>query len=431
MGPYPLQAYLNQNLGPPFINKPGLGGDALGALAALAAMDDMGAWGRPGGGRPGGGGGGHPFARIIQALRQRGFQVLPPMRPRYGEDFGADPDMGADLDVGGDGDGLGADTLDVGDAAELGAIDDDLAADEAAGEDVGAMGGEVGADEMGADLSAINTRLFKLTQLLQKVENKLENTPRWKRAKRKHLSNRLSIIRNRIRKVESQRIRRAERISAKSGVPVAALLAGGAAGAAAGGAAALNAERLMNRAAGQAALNIHGVNERQTPAGEEIRIPFVDGVTGSPVVTISVPVGLNLRTASISMVTQAITYADFEVVGIDTDLRLQQANNAGGFPLAQILSNLLISSVIVGGSINLLYQQINAAMGAQTTNGQLTCARTIPGIRASVPLEATNTATLAATFRQEISNDAAINGTFQAALICRRTKDRMASRVGV
>lgn len=290
---------------------------------------------------------------------------------------------------------------------------------------------EDGAAGFGANLARIDRRIGKLKEKLSRLEAKLDATPQRRRRKRRRLMRAINRIKRRIMRKQGKKERKAHKVAAKLGVPAAVLLAGGAGAAAGYGlsrAAVSRTEQQIDRAAAERAMGVGGQSTRVPYMGQEIRIPFVDATTGSPVIRVTVAAGgVGLRTATISMVTQILSYASFEVLGVDTDLKVR-TTDVQGVGLSDALVNVLLNSIFVNGGINLLYQTENVSFGAQTVSGQLTCARSIPGIRSNVTLDKNNTASLTATFRQEIDNIAAIEASFQAALVCRVKSDTMARR---
>ena len=175
-------------------------------------------------------------------------------------------------------------------------------------------------------------------------------------------------------------------------------------------------------------MGMHGISGRSPREGNEMRLGFVDSVSGTQVGRITVAPGAGLRQVNIAMTTPNIAFASFKVIGVDFRLQVNQANGAGGFPLAQLLVDMLLTSILVNGDINLLYSPEDVAMGAQIVGGSLSNSRTIPGLRENPIMDRTNNATLNGVFRQEIDNTSNIEAAYTAALVVQRLRDPSAER---
>lgn len=388
-----------------------LGEDDFAAMEAIAAMEEM---GRRGHGarrlfhRAHQGHQQNRLAHCARFLSQHGFQVMPGGGGgggRFGEE---DDDMNGDAD----------DPI----------LEQELAADE---EEVSALAGEddeFGGDskeELGADIGKMDHKLAKLHQKKHKWEMRLAATPEHRWRKRNRILKHIQKIDRAIMKVEGRKERKVNKIAAKMGVPpavVAAALVGGGAAAGMGITAqqrnqVVNTAQMLESAAGSAAYGLNGRVERVQATRVETRLPFNDATTGSPVVAIQVAAGAGVRTAAINMVTASFPYAKFTVRGLDIDLNLQQSTVAG-VGLAEALVNMLISQLVVNGGINLFYGLQSIKFVGQSVDNHASARRTLTGLRKNPTLNRTNTAVLAATFRQEVTTSAVLNATFQASLVC-------------
>lgn len=397
--PAPFANYLARQMGPPLIS----GDEELGAFQMFRRGG--GAGGGMGRGRRGGGDA-DPQMRQARRTLARYWRQHNLMGD---EDLGWDPNLMGDEDLGADDE--------IGDE-DLGADDDEIAALEGDDDAIGADGNEA----VGATINQIDHRLGRLRTKLATLQARYDGTPphRWRR--RKHLLARIERVRTLIAKKEAKRQAKIAVLAAKMGVPAAALLAGGAAGAAVG----MQAQQLR-QAQADAAFNYNGTVPRQTPAGEEQRVSFQDTTTGSQVVTIAVAAGAGLRTAAIAMITPLISFAKFRVTGLDVKFQSIQGQAAANTALAsEMLINVLLTNVTVNGGINLLYTTLDVCFGAQTVGNQLSARRTVPGLRGNPILDKNNTASLTATFRQELTTTVAITATFEAALITEVLEDAQA-----
>lgn len=388
----PFQNYLARQMGPPLIS----GDDELGAMRLFQ---------RRGGARPGGAGGDQELRQARRALaRHWRMQQL-----MGDEDLGWDPNLMGDEELGAE--------MEIGDE-DLGADDDEINALEGDDEAIGADGNEA----IGATVNQLENKIGRLRTKLAVLQARYDGTPAHRFRRRKALLRRIERIRSIIAKKEQKRQTKMAVLAAKMGVPVAALAAGGAAGAAAGMAASQ-----LRSAQADAAFNYNGTMARQTPAGEEQRVSFQDTTTASQVVTITVAAGAGLRSAAITMITPLISFAKFKVTGLDTKLQAIQGQAAANTALAsEMLINVLLTNVTVNGGINLLYTTLDVCFGAQTVGNQLSARRTVPGLRGNPILDRNNTASLTATFRQELTTTVAITATFEAALITEVLEDAQA-----
>lgn len=155
--------------------------------------------------------------------------------------------------------------------------------------------------------------------------------------------------------------------------------------------------------------------ERTPPAGQEVRIPLL--ISNSPVAAISIGTGTGVRTVAIPAQSAQITYAGFQVVGVECIVNVQ-AN-------AEALINVLLSDFQVSGDKNLLYGAQNVAFAGQSMGAAPAGGReTISGLRDNPILQPNNTLSLNATFRQEADNPSkAIAATVQFAAVCIVTYD--------
>lgn len=422
--------YLARQVGP----SPLLGGgydDLLGMLGALDD-DDVGAgmmrtlFARPAGGQYGGGGGGGMFRRrgggrmdiqtarrvVAQYWRSRGLA-------------GEDDIMGA-LGLGG-----ADDDTDLGDDAELAGDEDEIEGLGADDEDVQGIEGE--GEALGATVMQIDRRLSRLEQRKATLEAKLMSTPPTKFRKRARLQKAIARVRELIARKQARKEKKIEIMAAKLGVPAAAVAAAAATGTAT--AALQSVEQQLGQAAAAKAANMFGVMSVTPNAGIEMRWPFQDTSTGSPIVNIAVTPGSGLRSASILMETPIFPYAEAEVIGLDTKLVAIQGQAAANTALAsEMLVNMLLTQLLVQGGIQLMYAPsgIDLGFAGQTAGNTYSFAnqgmRTLPGLRQAPALEQNNIANLAVTFRQEITNTVQIDAAFQAALVVRVTKDKQARK---
>lgn len=383
----PFQNYLARQMGPPMIS-----GDEVGAFQMFH---------RGGGGH--GGGGGHHRGGGDEQLKQARRAIAHHWRMSQ---LMGDEDLG---DIEGD---------EVGDE-DLGADDDEIGDIEGSPEECHGVDGN---EQVGATVTTLEHHIARLRTKMATLQARYEGTPVHRFRRRKHLLKRIEHVRELIAKKEAKRKAKIAIIAAKLGVSAAALAAGGIAGAAAGDMAAQ-----MRQGQANAAFGLNGVVNRQTPAGEEQRVSFQDVTTGSQVVTITVGAGAGLRTAAINMITPLISYAKFLVTGLDTKFQAIQGQAAANTALAaEMLLNVLLTNVTVNGGINLLYTTLDVCMGAQTVGNQLSARRTVPGLRQNPTLDKNNTASLTATFRQELTTTVLITATFEAALITQVLEDNQA-----
>lgn len=378
--------------------------DVLAAVEALAAMDELAGPGRFA--RRGGQAMSRQrLSNCIRVVQRHGFQVVRGGGGEgMGEDFEGDDEYGADeadLDQ-----EIGADEVDV---EALEGEDDEYGGDTK--------------EELGADIPKLDYKLKKLQAKKDKWEARYNATPEHRIRKRKRIRRHIGRIDKAIARVEGRKSKKVDRIARKMGVApavVAAALGGGAAATMVPGAQRsqiADTERLLNDYAGNRAMGLNGRVERVQGVRVETRLPFVDATTGSPVVAVQVTAGAGVRTAAINMVTQSVPYAKYQVRGLDIDFQFAQAL-ANGSAAAEALINILITSLVVNGGFNLFYNTQSAWFVGESINNHLSARRTLTGIRDNPILERTNTATLAATFRQEATTTLVLNATFQAALIC-------------
>jgi hypothetical protein len=320
------------------------------------------------------------------------------------------------------GDGFDDDSSDLGDIE--GAID-------ALGEDDEDCGDDAGEGEQIGSLRSKHKKIGKLSDKIVELKAEYAATPKYKVKRRKHIKRLIARAEKHIDKKEAAIERKQAKLARAMGVPVAAVAAAGTAAGFAGGVSASRmfaTQRAMDQAAGEASMGMLGASIRSPREGNEMRLGFIDSVSGTQVGRITVPPGVGLRQVPVTMTTPNIAFASFKVVGIDFRLQVNQANGAGGFPLAQLLINMLINTVLVNGDINLIYSPEDVAMGAQVVGGQLSSSRTIPGLRENPILDRTNNATANGIFRQEIDNTTNIEAAYTMALVVQRLRDPSAER---
>jgi hypothetical protein len=177
-------------------------------------------------------------------------------------------------------------------------------------------------------------------------------------------------------------------------------------------------ERRASMGAANAAAGQLGVLQRTPYSGAEIRIPFE--VDGAPLLLITIANGAGLRVAPIVMATQAIPFARFKIIGVDTSIFIARGQNAQGFPNSDILPTCILSTVQPDGGNNLLYRAEPVEFAAQGNYGN----RTIAGLRENPELERNNFSTLTGVWRQEITTAVTYNATFKAALLVEKLADQ-------
>lgn len=152
--------------------------------------------------------------------------------------------------------------------------------------------------------------------------------------------------------------------------------------------------------------------EQPPPAGQGVRLPLL--VSGTDVAVFTFAPGAGSRTAPVAAASGQITYADFRVYGIETQLQLQ--------PTSEGLVSVTISNFSVNGDKNLLYAaQSSTFAGQGTGNGGK---ETIAALRENPILDLNNTLSLAGAIRQDATNAAAINGTVRFAAVLHTVRDR-------
>jgi len=367
----------------------------------------------------------HAARKIMKHRQQRRMCVQTPngwmpMGRGGGGGGGRQLTLRSPLAFKGDEDEIGGDDdeLDENDDAELGAIDEEIGEIDDDSDEVGGTS----PDEIGASISKTAKKIDKFQALLSKLEAKYESTPVRRRLKRKHLLNRINRVKVRLAKREQKLENKQEKLAAKLGIPVAALAAGGAGAAALGITRSRQAqvEEQMNRQSVDAGLGQRSIWQQQPPDGEFEPIPFQIG--GSSIAIITKGAGA-AGTQPISMTSATVTYADFEVMGIDIQVIVQ------GGDAIDILPNVTLDSWIVAGGLTQVYAPVPIGLGGTSSMstvraGPIVSTRRFYTIRQDhARLNRLNTATLSATFVQSIANAASIYATFSAVLLCRRIND--------
>lgn len=315
--------------------------------------------------------------------------------------------------------------------------DDDIAADE---NEIGEIEGEedeqVGADgneEIGATVTQIDRKIVKLQNKLQVLELKLAQTPNWKSKRRNRIMRAIERVKRAIGKRETKKEKKIERLAAKLGVSAAVVGAGlaGAAGAGVTAASIHRAEQAIAKGEANVAQGILGFSPLTPQEGMELRIPLLSGT--SPIALFTVGIGVGAREVTVGpLTTPLVSYASFDIVGLDVEVQVQPGVNAQGLPPGDLLINAIASNLTVNGGVNLLYaaQSITqAGQGGRNQSGTgYQFNRTFSGLRDNPVLDANNTAQFTAIVRQEIDNAAAIRGTLAAALIAKRRTDTSLKR---
>ena len=328
--------------------------------------------------------------------------------------------------VGADDDDLGADELDIGDDEELAGIDEEIESLEA--DDDEDLGGD--SESLGASLRSIERREARLRALLTKLEAKLEATPTYRRAKRERLAKRIARVRNRLRKKEAKADMKREKLAAKLGIPAAALAAG------VGGAAAMGvtptdvavAQAAMTQGQAQMASGLFGLGGvYNPPAGSLVEVPFLN-TNDVPGFLVELSAGATTGdSASIAVQTPSISYADFDLHGLNVRCTITMGN-ASDVPPIVTCANWQIS-----GGLNQIYYETtvtqNGGAVGQTGAGVLSYSKQLTSTRThGSKLNRTNTGS--ATFNIYYLGSAATNGlisvVIEAALVLRvRTDDNM------
>lgn len=154
------------------------------------------------------------------------------------------------------------------------------------------------------------------------------------------------------------------------------------------------------------------------PGGRQARIPFEDN--GANRTLLNVPISGVPQTFTLSLQTPQITFAGFQVTGVDISIEIAPGENANGFTPGDILVTVIASNMQVNGDINLFYAPQNIDFAAQTNRS---AKRTISGLRANPPLQPNNRATLDLQFIQEIAHGTAYDARLSAALVGTRLYD--------
>lgn len=306
------------------------------------------------------------------------------------------------------------------DEEELGAIDEEIGDIEGEEDE---LGGE-GHQELGASYSVLKKKELKAEALLAKLEAKYNSTPSYKMKKRKHLLARMSRVRKIIAKKKAKAEHKLEKLAAKLGVPVAVLAAGGAAAAAAGISSGdiARAGNDMARGdvrAGEGFMSFWG--PRAAPDQSEITLPFITAL--GPGLYMTKAAGVAGAAGAVTITTPAISYADFELVGVDIQAVMTMAQAADVPPL------ISVSNWGINGGFNQVYaeQPVTHAGGqASMSNGAgiLNFSKTLPALRQDkLELGRTNTATMTLNFYAMKANAGIIDVVVTASLKLRTKKD--------
>jgi hypothetical protein len=160
-------------------------------------------------------------------------------------------------------------------------------------------------------------------------------------------------------------------------------------------------------------------------AGEECRIPFdfldAEGKPIGQVARFTIAPGESLRTIAHKWQTPAISFASFDVVGLDINFKAVELLHDGR-PNRQMLVNVIGERTTVDGSPNLQYAPLDLIPDAQLTETAITAAYVTKGLRAA-KLDKGMQAQCSVAVRQEITNQTPIEGAMTLALVVRKRDD--------
>jgi hypothetical protein len=321
---------------------------------------------------------------------------------------------GDEDELGGDGDELGA--LDE---QELSGIDSEIA--NLSGDDDEVAGDS--REALGASFVGLNRSIGHLNELLQKLEARYNATPHMRFARRKHLLKRMETVRKHIEKKQAKLANKRDRLAAKMGVSPA-VLAAGAGGLAAAGISRSDlalAERDM--AAGGARMGEGFMSfwgPRTAPDALEVTLPFSNGT--SPALYITKGAGAAGSAGAITINTPAISYADFELMGVDIQAIITMAQATDVPPV------ITVTNWGIAGGFNQVYseQPINHAGGqiGQAGAGILSYSKNLPALRQDkIELGRTNTASMTLNFWAMKQNGGVIDVVVTASLKLKTKRD--------
>lgn len=306
-------------------------------------------------------------------------------------------------EVGGMGDVIGAD-----EETELAGID----------EEIGALEDEeIGADEEDSPrgLMRLKEKLQEGKQKRQELSSKLASAPGWRVAYKSQLKLRVNRLDRVIDRLKRRIGRKEEKLAEKMGISVQELRSR------------TNGTSQSDFSEGGMAEQLFNVGLRTPAEGNEIRIPFLFNVSGviSPILRVTVPIATTPSEVAFTGTTRQFPYAGFRVMGLEGRIRHSAYLTTGGFINPEVLTTLLLTSAVVGGGINLLYDAAAVEFSGQTPNNGF---RPIAGLRDNPNLDPNNTAVVGGTIRQELANSQAFTALVEVNLVCKRLYDPQATR---
>ena len=275
-------------------------------------------------------------------------------------------------------------------------LDDDVLGDDDEDED----DDETDVSVMGASMRRIDKKTARVEARIAKVQDKLEDTPKFRKRRRKRLKKRLTRLRKKLTRLKAKKKKKAEKIAAKLGRPAAAAAIAAGAGAAAVGlspnqVAALQGEE--NLAVMGPALGMTGYVGRSQPPGQEARVPL-ETALGDPVTLITVPGGTAAGTAfAVNVQTRLYSFAVWLLRSMDLDI--QMTNEGAGTSHLR----LLIDSLQVEGGINLLPAPSQYNLVAQSGQGTFAAQRTLAGLRGASTVGRNTRVTMVGRLRAEFA----------------------------
>lgn len=159
---------------------------------------------------------------------------------------------------------------------------------------------------------------------------------------------------------------------------------------------------------------------RQAPDGIEVPVPFEDD--GEPFLFLTKPIGVAGSVASVTMETDSISYADFELLGLDIAAQITMSVATDIPPV------VIVTAWGISGGLSQLYRpmtvtQLGGQVG-QSGAGLLMISKSFPAIRQDkIPLGRTNTASITMDFNSPKDNTGRIDVIITANLKLRITKD--------
>lgn len=174
--------------------------------------------------------------------------------------------------------------------------------------------------------------------------------------------------------------------------------------------------------------NIANYALRNPPAGEEQPIPLlIDDPLGVAVAktTQLFPFAISKTATTLAIVAQSqgIAYAAFQLIGVQCNAQLARAENASGFPNQDILLAAVLSSLLVDGFANTLYNPLPIDVVGVSGGMAGATQKVFTSLRSNDVIDKTNVVKAAGTMEQQIANAVAFNANLSIAAIARTIYD--------